>query len=182
MHHDSHMKSPRTEPMAPRSEVSVCLSYHRATHVYIWAHTFTQQNVIWCATGYWTIFLACYLVEKVKKRTSDTRSQLESVLTQVYLCSHHHIYSKTLIDSDESPCGGRVKYLHRSPTSRRKRRKREPSAWGYNWVTLFLGAINTGTQPSRLAESRFWGSKIWSWIPWDSDLRMTWPGKGQHQL
>jgi hypothetical protein len=28
--------------------------------------------------------------------------------------------------------------------------KREPSAGGYNWVTLILGDINTGTWPSRL--------------------------------
>jgi hypothetical protein len=29
-----------------------------------------------------------------------------------------------------------------------------PSAWGYNWATLFLGDINTGTRPSRLGESQ----------------------------
>jgi hypothetical protein len=28
--------------------------------------------------------------------------------------------------------------------------RREPSARGYNWDTLFLGDINTGTWPSRL--------------------------------
>jgi hypothetical protein len=31
---------------------------------------------------------------------------------------------------------------------------REPSAWGYNWVTLFLVVINTETWPSRLGESQ----------------------------
>jgi hypothetical protein len=51
--------------------------------------------------------------------------------------------------------------------------KREPSAWGYNWATLYLGDISTGSWPSRQVESRIWGSKIWSWVPWDSDLRMT---------
>jgi hypothetical protein len=30
----------------------------------------------------------------------------------------------------------------------------EPSAWGYNRDTLFLGDINTGTWPSILGESR----------------------------
>jgi hypothetical protein len=30
----------------------------------------------------------------------------------------------------------------------------EPSAWGYNWATLFLGDINTGAWPSRLGESQ----------------------------
>jgi hypothetical protein len=32
--------------------------------------------------------------------------------------------------------------------------EREPSAQGYNWATLFLGDINTGTWPSRLGESQ----------------------------
>jgi hypothetical protein len=32
--------------------------------------------------------------------------------------------------------------------------EREPSAQGYNWATLFLGDINTGTLPSRLEESQ----------------------------
>jgi hypothetical protein len=32
--------------------------------------------------------------------------------------------------------------------------EREPSARGYNWATLFLGDINTGTWPSRLGESQ----------------------------
>jgi hypothetical protein len=51
--------------------------------------------------------------------------------------------------------------------------KREPCACGYNWATLFLGEINTGTSPSRLGESRFWESKIWSWVPRNLDLGMT---------
>jgi hypothetical protein len=32
--------------------------------------------------------------------------------------------------------------------------KREPSARGHNWATLFLGDINTGTWPSKLGESQ----------------------------
>jgi hypothetical protein len=27
-------------------------------------------------------------------------------------------------------------------------------AWGYNWASLFLGEINTGTWPPRLGESK----------------------------
>jgi hypothetical protein len=42
----------------------------------------------------------------------------------------------------------------------------------YNWATLFLGDINTGTWPSRLRESQ-WGSKIWPWVLRDFDLRVT---------
>jgi hypothetical protein len=32
--------------------------------------------------------------------------------------------------------------------------KRECNAWWYNWPTLFLGNINTGTYPSRLKKSQ----------------------------
>jgi hypothetical protein len=35
------------------------------------------------------------------------------------------------------------------------------------------GNINTGTRPSRLGKSRIWDSKMWSWFPRDSVLRMT---------
>jgi hypothetical protein len=52
------------------------------------------------------------------------------------------------------PPGGGVEYLHRSPASRRRRRKGNPVSGGYNWATLFLRNINTGTWPSRLGESR----------------------------
>jgi hypothetical protein len=38
----------------------------------------------------------------------------------------------------------------------------KPRAWGYNWATLFLGEINTGTWPSNLGESQISDSKIWS--------------------
>jgi hypothetical protein len=31
---------------------------------------------------------------------------------------------------------------------------REPIAWGYKWVTLFLGEINTGSWPSRFGETQ----------------------------
>jgi hypothetical protein len=32
--------------------------------------------------------------------------------------------------------------------------KKKLTARGYNWATLFLGEINTGTWPSRLGESK----------------------------
>jgi hypothetical protein len=50
---------------------------------------------------------------------------------------------------------------------------RRPSAWAYNRATPFLGDINIGTLSSRLGESQIWDSKIWSWAPRDSDLKMT---------
>jgi hypothetical protein len=51
--------------------------------------------------------------------------------------------------------------------------KFKPSAWGYNWATLFLGDINTETWPSRFGEYRIWECNIWSRVPPDSDPRMT---------
>jgi hypothetical protein len=41
-----------------------------------------------------------------------------------------------------------------------------------HWTTLFLGDISTGIWNSRLGESRIWDQK-WSWVPWDSDPRLT---------
>jgi hypothetical protein len=53
-----------------------------------------------------------------------------------------------------APCGGGLEYLHRCPASRKRRQKGELSARWYNWATLFLGDINTGTWLSRLRESQ----------------------------
>jgi hypothetical protein len=66
------------------------------------------------------------------------------------------------------PCGGGVEYLHRSPASPRRRRKGNPVPGG-----ITGGDLNMGTWPSRLGESRIWDSKIWSWVPRESDRRMT---------
>jgi hypothetical protein len=41
------------------------------------------------------------------------------------------------------------------------------------WATLLLGDINTGTWPSRLGESQIWDSKMWPWVPWDLNPRIT---------
>jgi hypothetical protein len=38
----------------------------------------------------------------------------------------------------------------RSPCESQERTKREPSVWDCNWAIPFLGAVNTGTWPSRL--------------------------------
>jgi hypothetical protein len=55
---------------------------------------------------------------------------------------------------DPDSCGGGLEYLHHTPYESYEATKMEPSARGYNWVTLFLGDINTGTWPSRLGESQ----------------------------
>jgi hypothetical protein len=60
-------------------------------------------------------------------------------------------YKKRPDDTERPPSGGRFQYLHRSPASRRRRRKGNPVP-GYNWATLFLEGINTETWPSRLGE------------------------------
>jgi hypothetical protein len=73
----------------------------------------------------------------------------------------------------EVPCVGGVEYLHRSPASRRRRRKGNPVPGGINWATLFRGDIHTGIWPSRFGGSRIWDSQMWSWVPWESDLKMT---------
>jgi hypothetical protein len=47
--------------------------------------------------------------------------------------------------------GGRMemrkggKKEERKMARKKKQRKKEPSTWGYNWATLFLGDINTGS-------------------------------------
>jgi hypothetical protein len=48
-------------------------------------------------------------------------------------------------------CGGRLEYLHHSsPVSCARQQKGNMVAGGYNWATLSLGDINTGTLSSRL--------------------------------
>jgi hypothetical protein len=51
--------------------------------------------------------------------------------------------------------------------------KRDPTSWKYNWTTLFLWDTYTGICPFRLVGSRVWGSKIWSWVPQNSDPKTT---------
>jgi hypothetical protein len=43
------------------------------------------------------------------------------------------------------PFGGDFEYLNRSTVEQKEATKRELNGQGYNWVTLFLGDINTGT-------------------------------------
>jgi hypothetical protein len=43
--------------------------------------------------------------------------------------------------------------------------------WGFNCASLFQGDV--GTWCSRFGESQIWDSKMWSWILWDLDLRVT---------
>jgi hypothetical protein len=66
-------------------------------------------------------------------------------------------------DFVRSDSEGGFEYLHRSSASRRRRRKGNPVPGGYKYRDL----------ASRLGESRIWDSKIWSWVPRYSDLRMT---------
>jgi hypothetical protein len=51
---------------------------------------------------------------------------------------------KTTGATQANPCGGGVEYLHRDPASRKRRRN---------------------------GKSQIWDSKIWSWVPRDSDPR-----------
>jgi hypothetical protein len=65
-----------------------------------------------------------------------------------------------------------TRHSSQPPLTRVEATKREPSARGYNWATLFLGDINTGTWPSRLGSLR-WDSKILPWVLRDFDPRVT---------
>jgi hypothetical protein len=58
--------------------------------------------------------------------------------------------SRSVVGLYASPCVGGFEYFHRSPASRRRRRKGDRVLVGYNWITLFLWNINTRTWPSRL--------------------------------
>jgi hypothetical protein len=66
-----------------------------------------------------------------------------------------------ILELSSTPCGGGFEYLHRSRRSRNMRRKENqmtgsisepPCSWRISWI---------------------WDSKIRSWVPWDSDPRMT---------
>jgi hypothetical protein len=52
------------------------------------------------------------------------------------------------------PCGGGLEYLHRSPTSHKRRQKGNPVPGGITGSSCFWGDINTETWPSRLGESQ----------------------------
>jgi hypothetical protein len=80
---------------------------------------------------------------------------------------------KSYSDSEGRSRVDGVEYLHRSPASRRRRRKRNPVPGRCNRANLFLEDINMVPWPSSLRESRIWDSKIWSCVPRDSDLRMS---------
>jgi hypothetical protein len=64
-------------------------------------------------------------------------------------------------------------YLHRSPVSCKRKTKRIPVSWSVTGPLDFCKDKNTGTWPSRLPESLMWDRQIWSWVPQDSDPRIT---------
>jgi hypothetical protein len=71
-------------------------------------------------------------------------------------------------DNWSNLCGGGVEYLHRSPASRRRRRKGNPVTGGTTWPRCSWGIWIRGRGPSG------WGSlESGSWVPRDSNLRMT---------
>jgi hypothetical protein len=125
-----------------------------------------------------------------RERPTSTNPQLSDSNKDLVVSPRWVLYSKTDRPTDSrsyynfdfdfwllnfdfpNPAWRRVRIPPPYPWESQKATKREPSAWGFNWATLFLGVINMGTWPSRLGESRFWGSKIWSRVPRDSDPRM----------
>jgi hypothetical protein len=71
------------------------------------------------------------------------RRRTRTILFLVYYRCPNIRYWKVLLNYFvllHFPCGGVLEYLHSSPVSRRRRRKK-PSIWGYIWVTLSLGDL-----------------------------------------
>jgi hypothetical protein len=85
--------------------------------------------------------------------STDTHATIEKLLLEAVF-SVGYVPMLCIEASSTTPREGGLEYLHRSPWSRRKRRKEKPVPGGYNWATLFLGHKNTGIWPSRLGESR----------------------------
>jgi hypothetical protein len=75
---------------------------------------------------------------------------LLSPLLLVFPLLHNFINLFYFVSPHSSPCGGGLGYLHRSPVSRRRRRKGNPVPGGYNWATLLLGDVNTETLSCKL--------------------------------
>jgi hypothetical protein len=78
-----------------------------------------------------------------------------------------HRHNSVLLES--IPCGGVVEYFHRSPASRRRRRKWNPVPGGITGPPCSWGC-KYGDIALQVGESRIWDSKIWS----ESDGTLTW--------
>jgi hypothetical protein len=81
------------------------------------------------------------------------------------------LYNEDPRSAEDTPCGGGVEYLHRSPESHRRQRKGNTMSAGITGPPCSWGDLNTGTWSCRLGESRIWDSKI-SWVPRDWNLRI----------
>jgi hypothetical protein len=79
------------------------------------------------------------------------------------------LLGNTPVNSNDWATIGRLFSMGSAPRSYLEENLR----WMYNWATLFLGDINTGSWTPRLRESRIWDSKILSRVPRDSETRMT---------
>jgi hypothetical protein len=80
------------------------------------------------------------------------------------------------------PCGGGFEYLHRSHENLTTWQKRNSVSGGINGPPIFFGDINTVFLSSRLGDFRIWDSKIWKWVPRDSDSQNSCAAKGHQQL
>jgi hypothetical protein len=75
---------------------------------------------------------------------------------QIY-CGIRHLYASSSYDVCCYLMWRRDRIPSPYPCESYEATEREPSARVYNWATLFLGDINTGTWPSRLGESQEFG-------------------------
>jgi hypothetical protein len=70
-------------------------------------------------------------------------------------------------------CGGAIEYLHRSPSSRKRRRKGIPVPGGISGPPCSWGILIRGPGPPGLGVLKSRDNKIWYWVPRDSDPSRT---------
>jgi hypothetical protein len=99
-------------------------------------------------------------VAKLKTiKSADEEESPETVALSLGLNSSDtgsvlHIYIYIYIQYIYIPVWGRVRVPPPQPCESQKATERKHGAWGYNWTTLSLGDINTGTWSSRLGVRR----------------------------
>jgi hypothetical protein len=69
----------------------------------------------------------------------------------------------------DTPCGGGIESLHRSPASRKRRRKVNPMPGGISGPPCSWEIWIRGPGPPGWGSLKIWDNKIWPWVPRDSD-------------
>jgi hypothetical protein len=111
-------------------------------------HSVTPQNtVIFTVTNVRT----SDLIKLITGRTQTVLVRSVSVVDTRLNTEHYLIYTCFTSGVRNCVCAlSGLGYIEVTWTARPEK----PNAWGYNWATLFLGEIITGTWPSSLGESQ----------------------------